>query len=187
MNALAIVNQVVEAENPKDFLRRLQADAKTKRQFNIGEEVIHGTGVTRDIMDACLEALRVLSQEAYDAEIDDEIIRYLATEETEPDFDPEYYLYEHLFDVLQKYCPPFTYFGSNEADGAIGCWPPDSMAIEELADNGELTHITDEDDARCLAVMHGDFSTVDAPYALIEYDGDMELWCKATRQKIWHR
>ena len=43
-------------------------------------------------------------------------------------------------DVLSKYCPPYTYFGFNEGDSSVGCWP-NREKIKEDIDEGVLTDI----------------------------------------------
>lgn len=185
MNALETINRLVEAEDPKGFIKRVLKQQKP--QFEVGYEVISGTGITRDIMDACLTALKELDRNAFLQEISDsDVFNYSTLGEADPDFDPDYYTYEHLFNRLQKYCPPLTYFGSREADGAIGCWPPDSMAIDDLVAEGKATYVGENETLRAHQIHQGDFTTVDAPYVLIEYDGDLECWSKATRQKLWH-
>ena len=130
MNARQIIDEAID---PKRVLRSL----RRREQMSVGEEVISGTGITRDIMEATFDKLKELNPIVYEDLMTDEIREYLAGGEP-ADFDPEYYLYEQLFPHMGLYCPPFTYFGSYEADGSIGCWPIDEMELEELVDKGVL-------------------------------------------------
>jgi len=172
---------VTESEDPKQTFKQLPR--KPTNQFEVGEEIIHGTGDTRDIMEACLNALKRLDKFRFMAEISDhDVFQYTTLGDIENDFDPEYYLYEHLFDVMQKYCPMFTYFGGRYADGAIGCWPPESEHIDDLVGTGKLTFLQDH---QAFGVMHGDFTGIETRYVLVEYDGDMELWDSLTKQPVW--
>jgi hypothetical protein len=184
--ALQLVALLLDGEDPKQTFKKLPR--KPEHQFEVGEEVIRGTGDTRDIMDACLNALKRLDKNRFNAEISDhDVFQYTTLGDIHNDFDPEYYLYEHLFNVLQKYCPPFTYFGSYEADGSIGCWPPDHMTIEELKDSDKLTYFDDHADAEeAQRIANGDFAHVPTRYVLVDRaGGGMELWDSTTRQLVW--
>jgi hypothetical protein len=184
--ALQLANRVLEGEDPKRFLKRVTP--RKEHKLHVGEEVIRGTGITRDILDACLYRLEQLDPVQYAAELDDsDVATYREQGEAAqlPDFDPEDYTYEHLFGVMQKYCPPWTYFGSYEADGSIGCWPPDPMAREEMNDTGQLTWFDDDHGAQSEAVRRGDYTGIQTRYVLIDYDGDLELWDSQRHEIIW--
>ena len=184
--ALQLALRVLEGEDPKAFLKKIAP--RQNNLLGVGEEVICCTGNVRDIMDACLYRLEQLDPAQYAAELEDsDVGAYREQGEAVqlPEFDPEYYTYEHLFNVMQKYCPPFSYFGSHQADGSIGCWPPDTMAIEELVDTDKLTYFGEDRPEQALAVIRGDYSEVNTRYVLIEYDGDMELWDSQRHVKVW--
>ena len=60
------------------------------------------------------------------------------------DYEVKIELYEYLVECIEEHCPPFTYFGSTEGDGAcIGIWPH-WEAIEEGILEGQITK-TDSD------------------------------------------
>lgn len=49
---------------------------------------------------------------------------------------------QELFDILNEYCPPYTYFGSHPGDGAdYGVWVSDS--IEDDVRYGEIAKVED--------------------------------------------
>ncbi len=138
MNARQIIDEAVD---PKRVLRSVRREAD--RSLKVGDEVISGTADTRTVMSATLEKLFELNRKDYDAEVNDEIRMYLDGYNPE-DFDPEEYLFR-LFDLMGLYCPPFTYFGFYEADGSVGCWPYDDMALDEFVDKGVLVVQDDTD------------------------------------------
>lgn len=181
--ALQLATWLLDGEDPKAFIKSLPR--KQDDKLTVGEEVISGTGDTRDIMDACLNTLKRLDKHRFAAEISDhDVFQYTTLGDIHNDFDPEYYLYERLFNILQKYCPPFTYFGSLEADGSIGCWPLDNMTLEEQ----ENVTLVDEDENPQLAdaLRRGDFGDIPTPYAIIDkHGGGKELWNTQTFEKIW--
>ena len=185
--ALQLANRVLEGEDPKAFLKRV---APRSNKLQVGEEVIRGTGITQDIMDACLTRLEQLDPAQYAAELEDsEVAAYREQGDAAqlPDFDPEYYTYEHLFNVMQKYCPPCTYFGSYPADGSIGCWPPDTMDREEMNDVGHLTYFREQvQPGEVGAIQRGDYTFISTRYVLIEHPrGNLELWDSQRHEMVW--
>jgi len=185
--ALHLAAAVLEGEDPKEFLKRMSA-AASKPHLEPGEEVCHATGITRDLLRSCFEALKNLDPATYQEELNDEVQSYLGGNENLEDFDPEWYLFEHLYSVLQKYCPPFTYFGNLEADGTLGCWPIGSDGIEEAVDRGDLTFVNEgQEPERYAAILNGDFSTIQTPYVMVKSPGatySIALFAK-TGKKIW--
>jgi len=179
---------VLEGEDPKEFLRRvLKQSGHKKNMLSVGEEVISGTGDTRDIMEACLNALKALDRDRFAAELSDhDVFQYTTLGEIHNDFDPEYYLFERLFSILQKYCPLFSYFGHLEADGSVGCWPLDNMALEDM-EEGKVTLVDErENPQQANAIRRGDFGGIPSPYAIIDKaQGGKELWNTQTFVKIW--
>ena len=62
------------------------------------------------------------------------------------DTDDAQWLLEGLFDALDEYAPPFSYFGAHEGDGAdYGFWPAID-ALEDAARYGEVLKIDAGDD-----------------------------------------
>ena len=183
--ALQLAERVLEGENPKHFFQRIMPH-QAPRLMQVGEEVCHGTGDTRDIMSACIDKLQELDAGLAKQELEDsDVANYVKDGVEAPDFDPEWYCFEHLYGVMQKLCPPFSYFGHHEADCSVGCWPPDTMTIEELADMDKLTYFDEDHGTEAQAVSNGDFTQVPTRYVLIEIDGDQELWDKTTRKLVW--
>jgi len=184
--ALQMAKAVLEGEDPKDFLRRMSA-AQTK-QLEVGEEVCHSTGIVKDHIEACLYRLQQLDPVEGQEQMSDEVRAYLrgANPEDWVNFDPDYYGFEVLPSVMQKYCPPFSYFGGNEGDGSLGCWPIGHDGIEEAVDRDELTFVDARDDnERYTAIAGGDFSSIQTPYVLLEKaTGGKVLYTKAGR-KVW--
>lgn len=182
--ALHLACQVLEDLDPKAILRHLSANRK--RLLSVGETVISGTGVAQDIMRACLYRLQQLDRAKYDEEMENpDVVDYLENEEPIDEFDPEEYTYEHLFNVMQEYCPPFTYFGNHETDGSIGCWPPDTMAREELDQADQLTWYDDRHAEQSEAIRRGDYTGILTRYVLIEYRGNLELWDSQRHTLLW--
>ena len=184
--AATLACSVLEGEDPKEFLKRVAYGLKP--HFEVGEEVISATGDTRDIIEACLQALKRMDKARFSAEISDhDVFQYTSLGEIENDFDPEYYLYEHLYNVLQKYCPPMTYFGSYEADGSVGCWPIDGDAISQMVDTDELFYIDESvNPEQADTVRRGDFSDIEPPYVMIEDPfTHKELWDKQHKRLVW--
>jgi hypothetical protein len=185
--ALQLANRVLEGEDPKSFLKRVAP--RKENTLQVGETVISGTGIVRDIMDACLYRLEQLDPAQYAAELEDsDVGAYREQGEAVqlPQFDPEYYTYEHLFNVMQKYCPPCSYFGSYEADGSIGCWPPDATAIDEMVDTEKLTYISDEQPEQGEAIRRGDYTGIHTRYVIVDWhNGPMELWDSQRHVKVW--
>lgn len=178
--------RILEGEDPKNFLQRVMPTMKP--MLRVGEELIRGTGDTRDIMEACLDALKRLDKARFAAEISDhDVFQYTSLGEIHNDFDPEFYLYERLFSILQKYCPPMAYFGSHEADGSIGCWPIDGEAIEAMVDRDELFYLdARENPEQARAVRSGDFTGISPIYTMIEEPaGGKELWDRRTAKMLW--
>ena len=87
-----------------------------------------------DLISALLPELQALHL----SKADRTKVRELAREfDKDPD-DSEGWIWEDLTDLADRYCPPFTYFGSTEGDGAcIGVWPSVESAIEACKD-GEI-------------------------------------------------
>lgn len=181
--ALQLADRVLEGEDPKRFLKTVAP----RNLLQVGETVIRCTGNTCDIMGACLLRLKAMDKARYADEIADSDVRTYCTQGEEvqlPNFDPEYYTYEHLFNIMQEYCPPCTYFGSSESDGDIGCWPPDTMAREEMNDMGQLTWFDDAHLEQSEAVRRGDYTGIRTRYVLIDY-GDLELWDSQRHEIVW--
>jgi len=154
---------IIEAETPKGTFSQFPRGP----QLDVGYEAISGTGITRDIISACLGTLKTIDEKAFLSEMENsDVAEYV--QGGEPDFDPDYYLYEHLFNVLQEYCPPFTYFGGFEADGAIGCWPYSDMDLEEQADLGKLTIINAHMNEQAHAVLAGNYTGITTRYVIVE-------------------
>lgn len=168
--------QVIEAETPKKTFRALPR----QQWLNVGETVIQGTSDTRDIMRATLDRLAQLNPADHQAELTDEVEAYLRGREPE-DFDPEYYLFEQLFNHMALYCLPFTYYGFLEADGSVGCWPVDRMSIEMAADSGKVdVQYAEENEEPNLNVR--------APYVYwdnTQAGGGRDLWDTRTKKLVW--
>ena len=165
--------QLIEAETPKQALRYIK---RPKEQFTVGEEFGHATSDAKSVIEAGLEALRTVDRAKYEETMSGEVGDYLRGDNPE-DFDPDYFACERLFDMLNPYCPPFTYFGFYEADGSIGCWPWDSMSLEDY----EAMHpdkLTYEGPV--------DFTGVESTYIVaVNENGRKECWDVASRKMLW--
>jgi hypothetical protein len=83
-----------------------------------------GTMLEEDLIPRFLYAL-----EGVDPAKAEEVRRDYAEEieQNDPDF------YSELFDILQEYCPPYTYFGAHPGDGAdFGVWINDDKIEDDL-------------------------------------------------------
>lgn len=171
MNARQIIDEAID---PKRVLR----SAGNPPEMRVGEEVCPATSNTGYIMQLTLDKLKELNPRDWEAEMTDDVQDYL-NGNLPPDFDPEYYLYERLFPHMGLYCPPFTYFGSYEADGSIGCWPYGDDGMEEMVDRGKLQIVN----ANALdwgnIHLSAEFVLLDRP------DGHKELWNAKYKNRIW--
>jgi hypothetical protein len=120
-----------EEGQAKDFLLKVGAH----RKLAVGEEVIHGTSNSNDIIEACLDKLKETDTRSYVA-LNAE---YRAMAENDNAVDE--FLYECLEPVMQKLCPPLTYFGSHPGDGSrLGCWPFDDATYQDMAESGRIAY-----------------------------------------------
>lgn len=106
--------------------------------------VIHGTLRTEHLIMAFLEELEAIDRDKTDSfwgRIPAE-----AFEDLEDDWwssEEAYWLLEELFDTLNEFAPPFTYFGALEGDGSdFGFWI-DREALEEAITDGEVLRVED--------------------------------------------
>ena len=106
--------------------------------------VIHATLRTEDLVPAFLEELKTLDPDraAYYVEripaeaLEDEDHIWWQTGEA-------MWMLEELFDVLNEYALPFTYFGALEGDGSdFGFWI-DRYSLQEAIENGEVLRVED--------------------------------------------
>jgi len=106
--------------------------------------VIHGTLRTEDLVPAFLEELKMLDPDRADSyferipaeALEDEDHIWWQTGEA-------LWMVEELFDVLNEYAPPFTYFGALEGDGSdFGFWI-DRFSLEEAIENGEILRVSE--------------------------------------------
>lgn len=168
--------QIIEAESPKRIFQRLP---RQRWPLYPGKEVSSATGDTRYIIRQTLALLKEIDPAKYQAELDGyELTDYLAGNADLPaETDPEWYLFEHLFSVLTKYCPPFTYFGFLEADGSVGCWPYDGMSMEMADDK--------------VTVQEGsepDWNGITTPYLYLDNTaagGGRDFYETRTRSLLW--
>lgn len=155
---------LIEAETPK---KTFKAMPRQVPMMEVGEEVLRATGDTREIIGATLGALKALDRKAFFDEMDSDLEAYLRGEDP-PEFDPEFYCYERLFPHMDRYCPPFSYYGSYEADGSIGCWPYQDDAMEEQADQGKLTIVNGHQNPEgAEAALNGDYTGIETRYVLV--------------------
>jgi hypothetical protein len=184
MNARALANRVLEGEDPKEIFR--QFASRASNFFEPGEEICHSTGICHDVLEAMFFDLKQRDPAKYRELMNDEIEAYLQDENAVGDFDPEHFTYEQMPNVMQKYCPPFTYFGTNEGDGCWGCWPYSTMDLSDNVDEGVLALVDHTEQERAYHIRQGDWTGVEAPFALIVADNDeQELWSKTTRRRVW--
>jgi hypothetical protein len=169
---------IIEAETPKKAFRRLP---RQSQRMKVGEEVISGTSITRDIMEATLSKLHALDPAKYDETLTTEVAGYLNNDEMQDaDFDPDYFLMEVLFAIMDDYVPAFTYFGFYEADGSVGCWPWDDMSLEDFADRhpDKLTIQADRDQP--------DYTDAHSQHIItMTPTGHKQCWHVPTRTQVW--
>lgn len=111
-------------------------DYVSRRELKPGDEAIAGTGIVSDIIDACLDLLRHIHPSGYDnfvAKYSEELEMVKNASQLEDDT-VLHEFQEKVFGELSAYCPPYTYFGFNEADGSVGCWPNMDRIREETTE-----------------------------------------------------
>lgn len=176
--------QIIEAESPKKVFR--QVAAANPKRFEVGAEFGHATSHASDTIEAGMEALSTVDPRKHAELMGDEVGHFLR-HGPNADFDEDYFAYEVMPGILQPYCPPFTYFGAYEADGSIGCWPWDGMALQDAVDEDKLFYVEEfRNPGQAGAIQHGNFTGITAPYAMIEMpSGSKELWDARTKQLVW--
>ena len=106
--------------------------------------VIHGTLRTEHLILAFLEELEAIDRDRADSFW--ERIPAEAFEDLENEWwssEEAYWILEELFDVLNEFAPPFTYFGALEGDGSdFGFWI-DRFSLEEAIADGEVLRVED--------------------------------------------
>lgn len=106
--------------------------------------VIHGTLRTEHLILAFLEELEVLDRDrahSFWGRIPAEAFEDLDHEWWSSE--EAYWLLEELFDTLNDYALPFTYFGALEGDGSdFGFWI-DREALKEAIADGEVLRVED--------------------------------------------
>ena len=116
----------------------------SNEMLNIGT-VINGTMIPKDIASAILSLGVIQDSEASAAEDKFHDLELVADENCGGG--DEYEILHEVFEWLSlHHCPPYTYFGSHEADGSdIGCWPDFDMIDNDrrdgdIADFDSLPH-----------------------------------------------
>jgi hypothetical protein len=113
-----------------------------RRELKPGDKAISGTSIASDIIEACLEMLQQIHPSGYDQFVanNSEELEMVKNASQLEDDTPLREFQERVFDTLSEYCPPITFFGYNEADGSVGCWP-DRDRITEYVDEGTMTQM----------------------------------------------
>jgi hypothetical protein len=96
------------------------------------------------------------------------------------EYDESYLAYELLPDVLQKYAPPFAYFGQYESDSDWGVWANREKIEEALEDEPEMLKAWAKDkplpefpvDSKFLVLMNRD----DYPEILLDGQTGQKIW-----------
>lgn len=157
--ASELVRALVESgEKPADFFKRKEVGSQ-KGMLTIGT-VSRGTMVERHLIRRFMAALEEVDRSAYkQLRNDPDLAAFWEALDNNRDEDtPELReegsnLLEHLFDVLNKFCPPYTYFGAHEGDGSdYGCWV-DRERLDAGLENGDVVRVAfDSPEARDLGV-----------------------------------
>lgn len=110
---------------------------QNRERVEVGS-IIEGTLRPEDLIPAFIEELKHLDEE----ETYQELIRE-AENITDYDTEDAQFILDNLFDALDIFSPPYTFFGAANTDGAaFGYWP----ALEEVrdaADYGEILKVDD--------------------------------------------
>lgn len=120
--------------------------------------VSHATLRSIDLFNAFYHELeyQLSRQDAPEARSELKDIRELFDELTDEAFDEngdaiegddlEYYLNERLYDALDKFAPPYCYFGAHPGNGSdFGYWPCNEC-IDELPKFADLDEVPDDQD-----------------------------------------
>src|SRR5690606_37524331 len=120
-----------------------EEEARRMTRVRLGT-VIHGTLRTEHLILAFLEELEAIDRDRADSFW--ERIPAEAFEDLENEWwssEEAYWILEELFDVLNEFAPPFTYFGALEGDGSdFGFWI-DRFSLEEAIADGEVLRVED--------------------------------------------
>lgn len=127
------INDPLRLTNQDTELAAGIIDRALARELEPGNEAIRGTAIPQDIIEASLAMLKDVHELGYEefvAAHEEEMVllKYSQQDDTEL-----YEFMDKVFAKLDEYCPPYTYFGAYEADGAIGCWP----SYDDLREGGE--------------------------------------------------
>lgn len=133
--------------------------------------IIHGTMRIEDLVPALIDALRSVSPTTADtmqAEFDT----------CKSDEDRDYFLYETLFDAMDEYCLPFTYFGSHPGDGCdYGVWPVD---IDDACQFSECIKIEAGDELPPVGELVAVFAITDHGNVTCYVPDDNDQW-----KEVW--
>jgi len=131
-----------QEEEDADMLDYMVPEIKrltSKRKFKVGEEVSHGTYNTIDLCRRGLAKLEELDYAGHERFISkhrdtiENLVRVESSLADEQDFNGDdavdahediERIWEALCELFDSYCPPGTFFGSNEGSASCyGCWP----------------------------------------------------------------
>jgi hypothetical protein len=193
--AKVLLDAAEEGESPKDFLKRHAANrrelqAKNVRVFPLGT-ICHGTLDTDYLVKRFLDAIewadppeaaRLRKENADVIDLGQHPDDDLAEQQS-------YFLNETLWDVMNEYCPAYTYFGSNEGDGSdFGVWIS-SESLEDDIQSGAVALFeppTPEYQAWSEDGTVPDKEAVDdAEYVLFRRDYRMSLYDATTKKEVW--
>jgi hypothetical protein len=190
-----IVSQLLgETDLGDDEMLRYMA--KVARDYTIkylspGTLISHGTGRSEDIAEAQLGTLASINRPAYNKILSDyseEIEALNRIKDGGEDEDDQRmvdeFAYETLDRIINKFCLPYTYVGSEEGGSAYGCWVSHE-GLKYAVEDGEVTKFAaGSDEARQFSEGNLKVST---PHVWIEDTTRFvdSLWEGPTHRIIW--
>jgi hypothetical protein len=145
---------------------------KRQRYMSIGT-VSSGTMVTDDLIPDFIYELRKFNKKLA-AQRQEEYDQLCEAEDEEG---KDILLNEELFEDLQRYCPPWTYFGPHPGNGSdYGCWPPSRWELDDAIHDKEIVIV----DAGMPWPKGGE------RYVLAVNDhGNMTMYRRKGRRELW--
>lgn len=152
----------------------------TNNKVSLGS-ISHGTMRPEDLIETFADVLESLDVDKAYTDLIQECNAMMGRLDegdlTEKEIDDLGYLInEQLFDALNEFCPPYTYFGAHPGDGAdYGFWP----AIDALQE--------DLDQAIDITIEGNEYKLLPDDGLLVEVSdhGNVTLYQIATGPEIW--
>jgi hypothetical protein len=170
--------------NPREYGA---LNSMARKQFSLGS-VSSGTMITEDVFDSCIYALQQLNKKRARAiqrewnNVEKDCPDHAGDDCANCDEARSEILNETLWNALNEYAAPYTYFGAHPGDGSdYGFWI-DFDSVEEAARDGEILKI---DDTSAIRAYHRDYRGL---VLHVNDHGNMTLYyCNSRRnlREIW--